>query len=107
MTFKQAQKEEKKITASRFGMLKENGLGVWYYECKTVKKCGSFYHYCRFRGCLMNLFDHRSEKYNKSVYPGRKWDGVWIASELTRTDWKVTVISEAVLDAILTDKNSE
>lgn len=105
MTFKQAQREEKKITAKRFGMLKENGNGVWIYECKTEIQFGRPCHYERFRGCCWKHY-YGYQKHDKSIYPGRKWEGFWLASELTRTDWKVTIISEAVLDTILTNSSN-
>lgn len=104
MTFKQALKEEKKITAKRFGMLKESGIGVWFYECKSIKVNGSIGHKCRYRGCYWKNYAGY-KKPDKSVCDGKKWEGFWLASELTRTDWKTTIVSEDVLDAILINSN--
>ena len=106
MTPKQAEKIAAKVKDKRFGLLMENGLGVWYYECKTEKYCGQDVHWKRFRGCTMiSVWRKGIKKYGKSVYSGKEWEAFTLAWQLYRTDWKVSVVSEAVLDAILTDKN--
>lgn len=101
MTWKQAELSAQKVTMPRFGLLLESGNGVWYYECKTKKHFGQDCHIWRFRGCLWTHFNGYG-KHNKSVYSGGKWKPLHLALEIYRTDRKVSVVSEAVLDAILT-----
>lgn len=100
MTPEQVEKIASKVKAPRFGMLMEDGNGVSFYECKTEKHFGDDCHFKRFRGCYWKHFRGQN-KHEKSVYSGGKWNGFGLYLELYRTDYKVTVISETVLDAIL------
>jgi|ERR1035437_1912461 hypothetical protein len=97
MTIKQAKKlSDKMMKVSRFGMLMENYNGVWIYECRTVRDC----HSKRFRGTYDSINIH--SRWKKHIYTGKEWEGFMLDLELCRTDWKVTVVSGVVLDAILT-----
>lgn len=100
MTWKQAEKAASKVIFPRFGLLLENGNGVWFYECKTEKHFGKDCHFRRFRGCLWIHFRGYG-KHDKSICSGKKWEPLHLALEIYRTDWKVTVVTESVLDAIL------
>jgi|ERR1035441_932261 hypothetical protein len=101
MTPRQADKIAAKVKDKRFGLLMENGNGVWIYECKTIKYYGQDCHLKRYRGSFW-LHWRGYKKQSNHVYKGKdKWEGFTLAWELYRTDWKVTIITEAVLDAIL------
>ncbi len=101
MTPKQAKKIADKTIAPRFGLLMENGNGVWIYEGRSSQRYGRLCHERRFRGCVWNNWNKQPDKH---IYSGKKYEGVWLEHELYRTDWKVTLVSAAVLDAILLDK---
>ena len=100
MTPKQAKKIADKVKDKRFGLLHENVNGIWIYECKTEQWGGRDCHSKRFRGCYDDMNIH--SQWNKHIYPGKdKWEGFFLDSELYRTDYKVSIISSRVLDAIL------
>jgi hypothetical protein len=102
MTPKQAKKIADKVKDKRFGLLSENGIGVWIYECKTEQAFGCDCHSKRFRGC----YDDLGGRWKKHIYRGKDdWEGFFLDSELYRTDYKVSIISSRVLDALLADKS--
>ena len=92
MTPKQAKKIADKVKDKRFGLLMESGIGIWIYECKTETICGRDWHAKRFVGCYDGIIHYD------------KWEGFFLDSELYRIDYKVSIISERVLDAILAGK---
>jgi hypothetical protein len=102
MTYKQAQKVIDKIVENRFGLLLQNGNGVWIYECKSEMEFGRKIYFTRFRGCYSHGLNEKMEKY---IYRGKKWEYEDVAWHLCRTDWKGSVVSSMVLDMILSNKN--
>ena len=109
MTQLQAKRLAAKTTAPRFGLLMESGIGVWIYECRSIpanKNFGIIGHEKRFRGCLSDTYSDKGSRFQKYIYNGGSYKRFGLVWQLTRTDWKVSIISERVLDALLLDKNN-
>lgn len=102
MKFEDARKYSQTITAKKFWIVMTNGGGSHLYEGKAEKRFGEWVHYKRFAGWKDSC---PPEKSIRCRTKGKKWEGVWLAQELTRTDWKIQIISNEV-KLLLTQRNN-
>ena len=102
MNFKEAEAIEQTITAKRFWMVMSNANGWHLHECKAEKHFGRWCHFKRFAGWKDSWGDRQAVRC-KTAH--KKWEGFWLAQQLTRTDWKVQVISNEV-KILLTQRNN-
>jgi hypothetical protein len=106
MTFKQAIAFGQTVTAKLFWMVIQNGGTIHLYECRAYKLRGEWVHEKRFAGWKDKSYgDDKPKQAIRCDTKGKRWKPFWLASELTRTDWKVEVISNEV-KILLTQKEN-
>ncbi len=95
MKFKDADKYAQTVTAKRFWLFMSNGNTIHLYEGQAFKSYGQWGHKKRFAGwkdlCGRN---GKPEKAIRCSTAHKKWKTFWLASELTRTDWKIQILSD-------------
>lgn len=102
MTFPEALKYAQTIQAKRFWLVMTNGGGTHLHECKAEKRFGEWCHFRRFAG-WKDAFP--AKQAIRCRTKGKKWESFWLASQLTRTDWRIQVISNEV-KILLTQANN-
>lgn len=107
MTFEEAKIIADKVTAKRFWIISTSGGAIHLHECKSEKKYGTWGHKWRFAGWL-DTDNYGTKRYHRPIRcstNGKRWKSFWLASELTRTDWKIQIVSEEVKNLLAQEVN--
>lgn len=104
--FKDAVKYGNTIRNKHFWIVQVNQASLHLMECKTKIIHGEPAHLWRFAGwkdlCGNN---GRPEKSIRCSTKSKRWKSFWLASELTRRDWQVSIISDEMKNLLTTKDN--